>query len=314
MTHERDLRPLLDEWFADGPARAPDRVLDVVIDRLDRQPQRPSWRLQRRPSPMNPTLKVASAIAAVVLVALIGYNLLSATPAQVGGPAATASPSPTPTTVASSGAASTSPPAYTWPGTLDAGTYTTSLLWQLPFELTFTVPDGWQSRDVEIIKEPVTSLAVNLVGNVYADPCGTTPREPTLGPSTDDLVSAIQSMPGLDVTTPTPVQFDRRTNGTYLEFDLRDDAPCGIGSYRLWLDPNGVHKPDVAKGPPYWTVERAHNRLWILDVGGVRLVISALSSPAATAADLAELQSIVDSLGIVYPDSTPPPQPASPGS
>jgi hypothetical protein len=313
MNEHTDIERVLDRWFDDGPSVMPDRVAVIVADRIDRQLQRRPWRLPWRLRPMNPTLRIASAIAAVVLVALIGYNLLSTTPTQVGGPVATATPSPTPTTVASSAAASTSSPAYTWPGTLDAGTYTTSLLWQLPFELTFTVPDGWESRDVEIIKDPVTSLAVNLVGNVYSDPCDTTPREPALGPSVDDLVTAIQSMPGLDVTTPTPVQFDRRTNGTYLEFDLREDAPCGIGSYRLWLDPEGVHKPGVAKGPPYWTVKRAHNRLWILDVGGVRLVISALSSPAATAADLAELQSIVDSLSVVYPDSTPPPV-ASPGS
>jgi hypothetical protein len=313
MTRERDLRPLLDEWFADGPDRASDRVLDVVIDRLERQSQRPAWHLTGRPGPMNAPLKIAAAIAAVVVVAVIGFNLLPASTPQVGGPLSTATPTPSPApTVGSSAAASPSSPAYTWPAGLAAGTYTTSLLWQLPFELTFTVPDGWESRDVEIIKDPVTSLAVNLVGNVYSDPCGTTPKEPALGPSVADLVTAIQSMPGLDVTTPTPVQFDRRTNGMYLEFDLRDDAPCGVGTYRLWLDPDGVYKPDVPKGGPYWTVERAHNRLWILDVGGVRLVISALSSADASAADLAELQSIVDSLSIVYPDSTPPPEPSSP--
>ena len=45
MTHERDTERLLDLWFADGPTQAPDRVIDVVADRIGRQPQRPGWRL-----------------------------------------------------------------------------------------------------------------------------------------------------------------------------------------------------------------------------------------------------------------------------
>ena len=45
MTSERDIERILDLWFADGPTQAPDRVLDVVADRIGRQPQRPAWRL-----------------------------------------------------------------------------------------------------------------------------------------------------------------------------------------------------------------------------------------------------------------------------
>ena len=46
MTHERDIERILDHWFADGPDEAPDRVLDVVVDRIERQSQRPAWRLR----------------------------------------------------------------------------------------------------------------------------------------------------------------------------------------------------------------------------------------------------------------------------
>lgn len=41
-----------------------------------------------------------------------------------------------------------------------------------------------------------------------------------------------------------------------------------------------------------------HDRLWILDVDGVRLVIDAFSFPGASAADHAEIQEIVDSIRI----------------
>ena len=41
MTHDRDIDRLLDHWFADGPTQAPDRVVDVVADRIGRQPSGP---------------------------------------------------------------------------------------------------------------------------------------------------------------------------------------------------------------------------------------------------------------------------------
>ena len=48
MTQPRDIERLLDHWFADGSSVAPDRVVDVVADRIERQPQRPAWRLDWR--------------------------------------------------------------------------------------------------------------------------------------------------------------------------------------------------------------------------------------------------------------------------
>jgi hypothetical protein len=269
---------------------------------------------------MNAWLKIGVGMAAVVLIAVVGYSMLPAPDGASGGPAATApssaipspnaTPSSTPTPVTGNVA---SPATYVWPRQLAAGTYTTTFLWQLPFELTFTVPDGWESRDVEIIRDPVISLAVHLVGDAYADPCDNALLDPPLGPSVDDLATALASLPGVDATSPVPVQFDRNTTGKYVEFDVPADA-CGGAVFRLWHDPEGVYRVDVPKGPPEWWAERPHNRVWILDVDGTRLVISALSSPEATEADLAELQAVVDSLRIVRPGSTPPPGPASPAS
>ena len=76
MTQPRDIERLLDQWFADGSSVAPDRVIDIVADRIERQPQRPAWRLDWRHLSMNPLAKAGVAIAAVVLVAFVGYNLL----------------------------------------------------------------------------------------------------------------------------------------------------------------------------------------------------------------------------------------------
>ena len=76
MTQHSDIERLLDHWFKDGPDQAPDRVVDIVTDRIERQSQRPAWRLQRRPFSMNAYAKLAVAAAAVLIVAVIGYNLL----------------------------------------------------------------------------------------------------------------------------------------------------------------------------------------------------------------------------------------------
>src|SRR6476659_7760427 len=97
MNQHRDTEQLLDVWMRDGPTVAPDRVLDVVVDRIERQGQRPAWRLDWRRYTMNPSLKIAAAALAVVIVAVIGYNLLPTGSTGVGGPAATASPSAIPT-------------------------------------------------------------------------------------------------------------------------------------------------------------------------------------------------------------------------
>jgi hypothetical protein len=54
--------------------------------------------------------------------------------------------------------------------------------------------------------------------------------------------------------------------------------------------------------------------VWILDVDGIRYVISALWSAAATPADLTELQAVIDSIRIDRvraPSSSAPPQPSA---
>ena len=96
MTHERDIERLLDYWLADGPAQAPDRVLDVVVDRIGRQRQRPTWRLDWRLPAMTPIIKFGAAVAAAGIVVIIGFGLLRGPTTNVGGPAASPTQSASP--------------------------------------------------------------------------------------------------------------------------------------------------------------------------------------------------------------------------
>ena len=94
MTPNRDIETLLDQWLADGPDAAPDRVIDAVVDRLGRQPQRPAWRLDWRTRNVNWTIRAVAAVAAVVFVGLLGLRILGGGNGSIGGPQATPTPTP----------------------------------------------------------------------------------------------------------------------------------------------------------------------------------------------------------------------------
>jgi hypothetical protein len=152
MTDDRELSLILDRWLSDGPTEMPDRVIDVVAIGISRQRQRPAWRLDWRHFSMNSLAKAGVAIAAVVLVAVVGYNLLPGS-TRFGGPAPSQAPtqpppSATPTATPSAAASATAvfPTWYTpnpddgGAGILTAGSHTTSSF--LP-PLTYAVPAGW---------------------------------------------------------------------------------------------------------------------------------------------------------------------------
>ena len=97
MNRQPDVELVLHDYFADDGFTAPDYVLDVVEERIARHPRRLAWRLRGRPF-MNIYAKLAVAAAAVLLVALVGYNLLPAG-STIGGraPTPTAIPTSAPT-------------------------------------------------------------------------------------------------------------------------------------------------------------------------------------------------------------------------
>jgi hypothetical protein len=133
----------------------PDRVVDVVADRIGHQRQRPAWRLRWRPYEMNSTVKIAAAIAAVLVLAVVGWNLMPGRSGVVGGgPSPTASPSAETSPPASPSASAVFPQWYrnsesgAAAGILPAGSGTSRAF--VP-RVTFTVPEGWvNDLDVDI--------------------------------------------------------------------------------------------------------------------------------------------------------------------
>ena len=140
MTAERDTERIVRSWLELGATRLPDHILDGVLDQLPATPQRRSWWPAWRFAQMNVSLKLAIGAAAVVLVAMLGYNLLPGrSDSGVGGPVAspTASPTPTPIALASPNVGTNLAP----------GRYRLAEPFLQP--VTLTIPAGWQMNQLD---------------------------------------------------------------------------------------------------------------------------------------------------------------------
>jgi hypothetical protein len=97
---DRDVTRAIRSWLHEDRHEDVTRIAGAVLDQVETTPQRRSWWPARRIARMNTFAKFALAAAAVLVVAVVGYNVL---PGQggVGGPPATPSLSPAPIAVGS---------------------------------------------------------------------------------------------------------------------------------------------------------------------------------------------------------------------
>jgi hypothetical protein len=99
MTTERDpgTRIVL-SWLREETHENAERVLLRALDEVDTTPQRRSWWPAWRTNPMNTYAKLLAAAAAVLVVAVVGYQFLPRN-GGIGGPR-TIAPSPSPALLA----------------------------------------------------------------------------------------------------------------------------------------------------------------------------------------------------------------------
>lgn len=244
---------------------------------------------------MNTTTRFAMGAAAVAVAALLGFTYLSS--GSVGGPAdpvTTASP-----TQPQAGSSDTSPYVIDAP---------------FPVRITLDLPEGWaawaSTADLHgLVVDNARGVASSgwgpafwIVSNVYTDPCDLGSRlEPQLGPSVDDFVAAVTSLPGYEATPPTEVTVSGFPG---VEFQLTapeygDECP----THRTWAT-----LTDVRSMYPGET-----NRIQVIDVDGVRLVVTIVEYAYTTefeqdsgipfdaeahVADQPELRAMLDSMRI----------------
>jgi hypothetical protein len=229
-------------------------------------------------------LAAALLVAAFVVVGCATGQGVTSGP--LASPSLTPSPTPTP---------AVSPATLPKGGTaLKAGTYLVDD--PFPVRLTFEVPQGWVScgegsLELGVCADLIGALSFLIVDNVVADPCDPTraPLDPPVGPSVDDLVTAISNLPGFKATGAVDITLDG-SHGKQFELTAPDGASVcklddrGLGPWSTAERTNGVGPGEV-------------NRLQILDVDGARLVISAAYHPGKTTEDgLTELQQVIDSI------------------
>lgn len=294
MTRDDDfigqLEGYLDEY--EGSTPLPEDVRNAVRAHLPSIKQRPAWWPGWRIPEMNQAVRIALASAAVVAVAVIGISLFR--DMNVGGPELTGpTPSPSPE------------PAALTDGPLAAGTYATT---PLPspndaIQFTFTVPEGWtadlrgpavfpSSGDGTSGPAGAAMSLLRVVG-LFADPCQGNAGQPDIpvGPTVDDLVTALADQGAYESTVATDVVVDGYA-GKQLELLMPSDidfATCESGQFWVW------DSAPFAQGPGNrWNLR-------ILDVEGTRVVILAEDFAATPARIQTELQAIVDSVQIDAP-------------
>jgi hypothetical protein len=310
MTTRPDPDVVIAAWLLDeAPDRAPERLLTASRDRIQSTHQRrskwPAWRVER----MNSTLKLALGAAAVVAVVVAGIAFLPRSDPSVGGPGdvPTASPAPTPApTPTPTAAASAAVPEF--PGVSDdvaPGTYRWLAGGATPADITFTIPAGWMSRYGIPHKDrggPGEIAFGNwLIANVYADSCQWQGSllDPSVGPTVDDLATALVAQKGRNATAPVDVTLGGHA-AKRVELSIPADldrATCDGGVIRTWVAPGGDTALDnetenLGMHPGQLNV------VYIVDVDGERLVIDTWHMPGTSAADLAELDAILVSMRI----------------
>lgn len=243
---------------------------------------------------MNTTaLRLGIAAVVVALAVILGINYLS-------GPNVGNEPEASPSPSAAASTAASPKPLPTVLGTaLSSGTY---YLTSFPVHLTVDVPTfeapaewfagcsdgGVLEQSVCFRPTPTTgvfAVGFPLVDNVVADPCSGVLLDPRVGPTVDDLVSAISNLAGFEATAPLDVTVDGFQGKQFSVTRVSPAVPeCGA----TWA--SGARVNGMASGEA--------NLVRILDVDGVRIVLTGAYDPAASEADLATIQQLFASVHI----------------
>jgi hypothetical protein len=275
----------------------------------------------------------APAVVAIAVIAFLGLAVLSKEAAPtVGLPVASLNPAPSvavsaPSAAAILGATSASPTlappsrnpgATPYPVAFDVAVPdgVAQIIPAGPTEvrLTVSLPKGWRASPATYFKptgaaEAGLSIGAWRIQHVNLFPCrwATPAYADTLFPPTaQGLADALSAWWGQDpnkafysnatiapvASKPTPATIAGHP-AWYVEVLIPSDfdlSQCDAGQLVLWETPDGSVRTGL--GPA------EHDRLWVVDVNGERLVIDASAPLTTSPANEAEIQAVVDSIAI----------------
>jgi hypothetical protein len=174
-----------------------------------------------------------------------------------------------------------------------------------PLVVTYEIAaSGWQSWPgaVRFRDDGHTGVTITIVDNLVTDACeDPAPLDPPVGPTVDDLATALSELSPFELTEPPTDVTLLGYEGKYLKItvpDLRvtgsgdraEYADCVDGNLQSWIDWSG--EPFYG----YNAEPGRYDEYWILDVDGTRVVISINSSPAMPEEDLDAARAIIDSI------------------
>jgi hypothetical protein len=295
MTREPDLIGLIEGYLDDfeGHTPLPDASRDAIRARLPSTPQRPAWWPGWRFLDMNIATRYALGAAAAVLVAIIGFTVLNGGTGNFGSADPTVTPDPTispePTVSALSGQVPLAPGRYT-------------VLTGIDMQVTAAVPENWSAVGNWAVRGPRgegspdgMGLRFYTVGNLLNNPGSYADglQDPPVGPTVEDLIQAIVEQEEWTSSSPTELtiggfaaQHVRITIPDGAEFDPRDDG----GAFYLFQDEGAGQIWGLEVGQMF--------DVYVVDVNGERLVLDAFHYPGTSAAHLAALEAVVDSIQI----------------
>ena len=148
MNVQDNLDRQIASWLAEGPHRLPEAAIDQIVGEIEQTDTRKLTWLPRRET-INRTIVAAGSLAAVVLLAVLGFGLVSG--GGVFGPGATASPSPTPTVAVATSAEPIEATPSASPANASASPPPSSSPFTERFDsplhgISIGYPAGWQTR------------------------------------------------------------------------------------------------------------------------------------------------------------------------
>jgi hypothetical protein len=274
-----------------------DQVLDEVRWEVDRTEQRTTFGPWR--SLMATRFAGFAAVGAVVVLAVVIVVSLGGGPLIGGDPSLSPSEQPSiaasaaPSTAATGDATLIEPQrnmANSYQG-LPAGSYYVDTPY--PIHLSVEVPGGVGAfaylpagTQINFVRgdEP-GELSFAIVDNVVADPCSTELLDPPVGPTVDDLVEALSSLDGFEATAATDVTIDGYDGKQFtLTAPGQGEARCyEMRTWHTTTRQNDLGLGDVAE-------------VQIVDVAGVRLLVSIAYQASESSADRPGLEGILMSV------------------
>lgn len=180
-----------------------------------------------------------------------------------------------------------------------------------PLRVVYEVPaEGW-SQWVGAVKfgdEGHVAVSITTVTNLVSDGCTDhSHADPPVGPTVDDLATALADLAPFQVTSPPKDVTVYGYDGKHLELTVPDLPVAGSGDTRRFTGcqdggklKSWVAPFDTTPGDAYYgyTDSGYTEEFWILEVAGTRLMIAAERSAGSPQKDVDELGVILDSIRI----------------